>query len=88
MARASGICRTYVSNYINQTKGMSFSDYINSLRIDHAKMLLTSNTENVKISAIAAQSGVSSEQSFYRNFHKFTGMKTFEWMKGQRAGAK
>lgn len=49
VARASGICRTYVSNYINQTKGMSFSDYINSQRIDHAKMLLSSNTENVKI---------------------------------------
>ena len=88
VARASGICRTYVSNYINQTKGMSFSDYINSLRIDHAKMLLISNTENVKISAIAAQSGFSSEQSFYRNFHKFTGMKPLEWLKAQRAGAK
>ena len=80
VAKASGICRTYISNYINQTKGMSFSDYINSLRVEHAKTLLSQNTENTKIVTIASRSGFSSEQSFYRNFHKFTGMKPLEWV--------
>lgn len=83
VAKATGICRTYISNYINQTKGMSFSDYINSLRVEHAKNLLSSNVENTKIATIATRSGFSSEQSFYRNFHKFTGMKPLEWVKEQ-----
>ena len=83
VAKSTGICRTYISNYINQTKGMSFSDYINSLRVEHAKNLLSSNVENTKIATIATRSGFSSEQSFYRNFHKFTGMKPLEWVKKQ-----
>lgn len=78
VAKSTGICRTYISNYINQTKGMSFSDYINSLRVEHAKNLLSSNVENTKIATIATRSGFSSEQSFYRNFHKFTGMKPLD----------
>lgn len=80
VAKATGICRTYISNYINQTKGTSFSDYINNLRIEHAKTLLSQNAENTKIVTIATRSGFSSEQSFYRNFHKFTGMKPLEWV--------
>ena len=80
VAKAACICRTYISNYINQTKGMSFSDYINSLRVEYAKTLLSQNTENTKILTIASRSGFSSEQSFYRNFNKFTGMKPLEWV--------
>ena len=83
VAKSTGICRTYISNYINQTKGMSFSDYINSPRVEHAKNLLSSNVENTKTPTIATRSGFSSEQSFYRNFHKFTGMKPLEWVKEQ-----
>ena len=80
LAKATGICRTYISTYINQTKGMSFSDYINSLRVEHAKTLLLNSNANTKIYSIATQAGFSSLQSFYRNFHKFTGMKPMEWM--------
>lgn len=83
VAKATGICRTYISNYINQTKGMSFSDYTNSLRVEYAKTLLTRNMENKKIVSSASREGFSSEQSFYRNFHKFTGMKPLEWVKQQ-----
>ncbi|MGM9703290.1 MAG: helix-turn-helix domain-containing protein [Prevotella sp.] len=79
VAKVTGICRTYISTYINQTKGMSFSDYINGLRVEHAKSLLSQNTDNTKIATLATRSGFSSEQSFYRNFHKFTGMKPLEW---------
>ena len=63
---------------------MSFSNYINSLRVEHAKTLLLQNTENSKIATIANKSGFSSEQSFYRNFNKFTGMKPLEWAKKEK----
>lgn len=81
VAKVTGICRTYISTYINQTKGVSFSDYINGLRVEHAKSLLSQNTDNTKIATLATRSGFSSEQSFYRNFHKFTGMKPLEWVR-------
>jgi len=73
-----GTCRTYVSNFINQTKGESFSDYINRLRIEDAKKILASRFE-VKNISLAAQLGFANEQSFYRNFKKFTGMTPVQW---------
>lgn len=79
VAEATGICRTYISAYMNQTKGMSFSDYINSMRVEHAKKLLSQDPQNIKKSDVATQSGFSSERSFYRNFKKFTGKKPMEW---------
>lgn len=48
VAEATGICRTYISAYINQTKGMSFSDYINSLRVEHAKKTLVARSPKHK----------------------------------------
>lgn len=80
VAKELGLCRTYISNYINQEHGCSFSDYINSMRIEYAKNLLQ-NTEGTKQIIIAESAGFSSEQSFYRNFRKFTGMTPAEWMK-------
>ena len=56
VAKVTGICRTYISTYINQTKGVSFSDYINGLRVEHAKSLLSQNTDNTKIATLATRS--------------------------------
>lgn len=80
VVREVGICRTHISTYLNRTMGLSFSDYINRLRVDYAKTLLD-DAKEVKIIVIAQQSGFASEQSFYRNFTKFTGMTTSEWIR-------
>jgi len=80
VASELGSCRTYVSNYINQTKGESFSDYINHLRIEDAKDILSSDIE-IKNLSLAEQLGFASEQSFYRNFKKWTGMTPSQWRK-------
>lgn len=80
VSKRLGVCRTYVSNYINQTYGCNFSDYINKLRVEHAKQLLQSSP-NTKQMVIAESAGFSSEQSFYRNFRKFTGLSPAEWLK-------
>lgn len=80
LAREVGSCRTYVSNYINGTYNCSFSDYINKLRVDYAKQLLQSNRD-MKMSVLSEAAGFSSEQSFYRNFKKFTDMTPAEWLK-------
>ena len=78
LSNSVGVCRTYVSNYINQTEGCSFSDYINRRRIAYAQQLLLANT-TPKMSSVADMAGFSNEQSFYRNFRKFTGMNPKEY---------
>ncbi len=74
-----GSNRTYVSNYINSVYHCSFSDYINQLRIEHAKELLLSMDTDTKLSTIANASGYSSESSFYRNFQKIASMTPNEF---------
>lgn len=83
VAREVGSCRTYVSNYVNQTQHTSFSIYINTLRIEHAKQLMLENRE-IKMQQIYDLSGFTSETSFYRNFYKVEGMSPAEWLKKQR----
>lgn len=83
LVKAVGSNRTYVSNYINTTYACSFSDYMNSLRIEHAKRLLASSPRGTKLSQIAEESGYANEQSFYRNFKKFVGMTPAEWLSEQ-----
>lgn len=77
VATQIGSCRTYVSNYINQYKGENFSDYINKLRIEEAKTIMSGG--DVKIIVLAEQLGFTNEQSFYRSFKKITGMTPVEW---------
>lgn len=87
VARKVGCCRTYISNYINNELGCSFSDYINRMRIAHAQKLMLQydhSSSESKISVIALEVGFTNEQSFYRNFRKFTGMTPNAWLEKQR----
>lgn len=79
-----GSNRTYVSNYINRTFHCSFSDYMNCLRIEYAKQLILASQKDTKLTIIAEKSGFASEQSFYRNFKKFTSQTPSEWLKSQQ----
>lgn len=87
VAREVGSCRTYVSNYINQELQCTFSDYVNRLRIEHAKMVMLQHDRHgseSKFSAIAMSVGFANEQSFYRNFRKFTGLTPNAWLAEQQ----
>lgn len=83
-----GSNRTYVSNYINRTYQCSFSDYMNKLRIGYAKKLLATAGGNMKLAHIAEESGFTNEQSFYRNFKKFTSMTPADWQRRKKMGEK
>lgn len=85
LAREAGTCRTYLSNYLNQELGLSFSDYINGQRIEYAKALINSAKRNYTQEELSAMSGFSSVTSFNRNFRKFAGMTTEEWQKSCHA---
>ncbi len=84
VVKAIGSNRTHVSNYINTTYHCSFSDYVNQLRIEHAKTLLMSAGTDNKLTTIAEASGYSSESAFYRNFQKVTGMTPSEFRNTSR----
>lgn len=84
VAREAGTCRTYLSSYLNQELGLSFSDYINRQRIEYAKTLIETAEEDFTMEQLSALSGFSSAISFSRNFKKFAGMTAEEWQKRQQ----
>jgi len=74
--------RTYVSNSINRTYGVSFSQYIARQRVAYAQLLLRDTRYQNDHEAIAdaiALSGFSSDQSFYRAFKEITGITPLQY---------
>ena len=76
--------RTYVSNAINQGFNMSFSDYINKLRVEDAMSMLAEADDVIPLKQVAEKVGFNNEASFYRNFRKITGMTPTEWTSKNR----
>ena len=78
--------RTYISDCIKAERGMTFPQFVNAYRVEHAKQLL-SNRPDIKISSVGPESGFSSDASFFRAFKSVTGMSPSEWREsGQRVG--
>lgn len=75
-----GSNRTYVSNAINHGLGMSFSDYINRLRVEEAMAKLAVMAEGTSIRQVAEEVGFNNDATFYRHFRKITGMTPADWM--------
>lgn len=65
--------RNYIYHAINVEMGVSFSDYINGLRIDYASKLLEAQPD-LSINDVMIKSGFTSSSAFYRNFKKFKGI--------------
>lgn len=73
-----GTNRTYLSAGIKAATGKSFTWFVNTYRVEYAKELLMRHPEE-KISAIWAESGFSTESSFFRTFKAVTGSTPGEW---------
>lgn len=73
LARLLNSNRNYIYNAINVEMGISFSDYINSQRVDYASQLLKEHPE-LSINDVMFKSGFTSTSAFYRNFKKFKGI--------------
>ncbi len=71
--------RTYISRLVNNTYNMSFSDYINTLRIDYAEQYLLHNRD-AKQSDIAASCGFPNASAFNNVFKKVTGVTPKIWL--------
>lgn len=70
-----GTNSTYVSKLIHNRTNMSFCDFVNSYRIQHAEDLLSSIKEPfLSMVEVAIDSGFSGISTFYRTFVKKNGM--------------
>ena len=72
LARYVGQPVYVVSRTINSGHSMTFFQYTNTYRINHAKQLLRHT--NHKLLAIAYDSGFSNKSSFHRSFKRITGI--------------
>ena len=70
---------SYVSECINSIRSQSFSQFVNTYRVRHAQELLRQQPD-MKTATVAANSGFSTETSFFRNFKAVTGMTPREWV--------
>lgn len=66
--------RTYLSQVINEQSGKSYSDYVNSYRIDEAVKKLSDPSCDEQIKAISYEIGFSSPQTFYALFKAKVGI--------------
>lgn len=80
LQRVFPISRSYLSQLFNRELGCSFSDYVNSLRIEESKRLLETEPDT-SIQEIAERSGFHSISTFRRAFVKHTGSMPSEYRK-------
>lgn len=73
-----GSNRNNISNCINSQRGISFSQYVNNYRVEHAQKLMRQMPE-LKITEVWMRSGFSSESAFFRAFKATMGMTPSEW---------
>ncbi|UKK51362.1 helix-turn-helix domain-containing protein [Prevotella sp. E13-17] len=82
MAELVGTSSRNVSDCIKAARGCSFSQFVNAYRIDYVKQLLVSQPD-IKVAAVALQSGFANEMSFFRTFKAITSMTPKEWKDSQ-----
>jgi len=72
----------YISQIVNKNLSKNLTDYINSLRVEDAKKMLTdSDYDKYTILSIGLESGFNSKSSFYTTFKKLTGQTPLEYKK-------
>ena len=69
----------YLGRIFKKETGSSFNDYLNNVRIEKAKELLT--TTNYKGNELYEKVGFSNYNYFYIVFKKITGVKPTEYRK-------
>jgi len=70
VVRMLGTNRTYLLKALSDNKNMTFKEYINRLRIEHAEKLMEENP-NLSKTDIATLSGYNTPSSFYRNYNLY-----------------
>lgn len=80
LSRDIGINRTYLSNFINETYGENFNNWINGLRINEAKYKILTTSED-SLSEIARKVGFADLAHFSKIFKRKEGISPSDWKK-------
>ncbi|MEP0263695.1 helix-turn-helix domain-containing protein [Dokdonia sp.] len=76
------LSKSYLSRIINHELGTSFSEYINSLRVEEAKTHLRNpEFSRYTVVAIGLEAGFNSKTTFNNAFKKFTGLTPSQFRK-------
>lgn len=78
LVKRLGTNRNYVYNAINREMGVSFTEYVNRMRVDYAAQLMAQHP-NMVLAEVCEQSGFTSSASFFRNFRQFKGVGPREY---------
>ena len=78
VAMAVGCNRNVLSACINDLRQCSFSQFVNTYRVEHAKQLLLSHPDT-RASEVWMESGFANETTFFRTFKAIVGMTPSEW---------
>ena len=62
------ISKKYLSQFLKEQTGKSYTEYVEELRLDHAMQLL--RTTDLNITDIAEQCGFSTANTFYKAFRR------------------
>lgn len=74
LADAVGCSVNHLSQVINSGFGVSFFDYVNRYRVEHAKVLLNGLEDQGAVLKVAFAVGFNSNSAFYAAFKKHVGM--------------
>ncbi len=76
-AEAIDLNYSYLSRVFKQQWGQSFSKYLSELRIDYAKLLLS--TSSCSVNEVARQSGFANYNYFFRVFKERVGISPYQF---------
>ena len=80
VAKEIGTNHNYLSSYLNNHLGMTFQTWLNTLRIEEAKRILT-NGEKMSIEEVGIQVGIPQSYNFSRWFRTVTGTTPYQYRK-------
>ncbi len=78
-----GVSVATVADCISICRGCTFAQLLAEYRVRHAQKLISDNPE-LKLAVVIAESGFTSESTFFRSFKSVTGMSPKEWLAQQR----
>ena len=78
--------KSYLSQYINDTKGVNFSKYLSTLRINYITQLMYDNPKylRLKVQGLADECGIGSRQNFSDLFQEINGIRPTDFIKQRK----
>ncbi|NLL47445.1 MAG: AraC family transcriptional regulator [Firmicutes bacterium] len=76
VAEQVGLTPTYFSKLFGEEMGMAFTDYLNRVRIEAAKLLMQ---EDLSLAEISLRVGFNDQSYFSKVFRKFEGLSPLKW---------